>query len=107
MLKFKTGDKVTIITGKDKGRTGIIEKIFPQSFKAVVPGLNEYKKHIKPSQGQKGGIVSISRPIGFSKIKLICPNCSKETKVGFRLVGMEKVRMCKKCKKEILLKNKK
>jgi len=104
MLKYKLQDKIKVISGKDKGRIGVIEKIFPSSLSAVVPGLNEYKKHIKPSSGQKGGILSISRPIGFSKFKLMCPNCSKETRIGFRLAGKEKVRYCKKCNKEITLK---
>ncbi len=104
MLKYKVQDKVKIISGKDKGRSGVIEKIYPVSLSAVIPGLNEYKKHIKPSSGQKGGILSIPRPIDFSKLKLICPNCSKETKVGFRLAGKEKVRYCKKCNKEIIFK---
>lgn len=104
MLKFKVHDKVKIISGKDKGRSGTIEKIFPGTLRAVIPGLNEYKKHVKPSSGQKGGILSIPRPIAFSKLMLTCPNCSKEAKVGFRLVGKEKVRYCKKCKKEITLK---
>src|SRR5512136_1300241 len=107
MLKFKVGDKIKIIAGKDKGRMGSIEKIFPGTLTAVIPGLNEYKKHIKPSSGQKGGIVSISRPINFCKIMIIYPNCSKETRVRFRLVGKEKVRYCKKCNKEILLKKQK
>jgi large subunit ribosomal protein L24 len=104
MLKFKVQDKVKIISGKDKGRSGTVEKVFPKSLSAVIPGLNEYKKHIKPRSGQKGGILSIPRPIVFSKLKLTCPNCSKETKVGFRLVGKEKVRYCKKCNKEITFK---
>ena len=107
MLKFKVRDKVKIISGKDKGRTGSIEKILPQTFSVVIPGLNEYKKHVKPTSEQKGGIISISRPVYFSKIMLVCPNCSKVTKVGFRLVAKEKVRFCKKCKKEILIKGKK
>lgn len=104
MLKFKVGDKIKIISGKDKGRSGSIEKILPDVFKAVVPGLNEYKKHIKPSSGRKGGIFPISRPIALSKLVLSCPNCQKETRVGFRFVDKEKVRYCKKCNKEIVLK---
>ncbi len=104
MLKFKVQDKVKIISGKDKGRSGVIEKVFPKTLSAVIPGLNEYKKHIKPRSGQKGGILSIPRPVDFSKLMLTCPNCSKETRVGFRLAGKEKVRYCKKCNKEISFK---
>lgn len=104
MLKFKVQDKIKVISGKDKGRSGVIEKIYPKLSLAVIPGLNEYKKHVKPSSGQKGGIMSIPRPMAFSKLILTCPNCSKETRVGFRLAGKEKVRFCKKCNKEITLK---
>lgn len=106
MLKFKTGDKITVLSGKDKGREGVIEKINHLSLTAVIPSINEYKKHIKPQSGQKGGIIPIPRPLPFSKIMLVCPSCSKTTKVGFRFVGKEKVRYCKKCNKEITVKNK-
>lgn len=104
MLKFKVGDKVKITVGKDKGRTGNIEKILPKTGKAVVPGINEYKKHLKPASGRKGGIFPISRPIIFSKLKLVCPNCSKECRVGIRFANDEKVRFCKECEKEIQIK---
>jgi len=104
MLKFKVGDKVKIILGKDKGRDGTIEKIFPDIARAIIPGINEYKKHMKAQSGQKGGIIPIPRAISFSKMKLICPNCLKEVKVGFRLAGKEKIRYCKKCGKEIMAK---
>ena len=104
MLKFKIGDKVSIGSGKDKGRDGKIEKVLPKVSSVIIPGLNEFKKHIKPGQGQKGGIMSIPRPIAFSKLQLICPNCGKVTRVGFRLAGKEKVRFCRKCNKEITVK---
>lgn len=104
MLKLKVGDKVKMIRGKDEGRVGIIERIISAKSLAVVPGLNEYKKHVKPKSGQKGGIFTIPRPIAFSKLMFTCPNCSKETRVGFRIAGSEKVRYCKKCNKEIMVK---
>jgi large subunit ribosomal protein L24 len=104
MLKFKIGDKVRIIAGKDKGREGTIEKILPDIARAIIPGINEYKKHMKAQSGQKGGIIPIPRAMAFSKMKLICPNCLKEVKIGFRLAGKEKVRYCKKCGKEIMAK---
>ena len=104
MLKLKVGDKVNMSRGKDGGRSGVIEKIISSDLLAVVPGLNEYKKHVKPKAGQKGGIFTIPRPIVFSKLMLVCPNCSKETRVGIRIAGSEKVRFCKKCNKEIAVK---
>ena len=101
MLKLKAGDTVKITAGKDKGREGKIEKIFPKQTKALIPGVNIYKKHVKGSQGQKGGIYDIPRPLDFAKIALICPKCKKMTRVGFKIVDNSKSRVCKKCNKEI------
>jgi large subunit ribosomal protein L24 len=104
MQKFKVNDKIKVTAGKDKGRDGTIEKIFPKRSAVLVPGVNLYKKHVKGFQGQKGGIYDVPRPLEFSKIALICPSCKKPTRVGIRVVGEKKVRICKKCKKEIILK---
>ncbi len=101
MLKLKVGDTVKITAGKDKGREGKIEKIFPKQTKALIPGVNIYKKHVKGSQGQKGGIYDIPRPLDFAKIALICPKCKKITRVGFKIIEKNKSRVCKKCNKEI------
>ncbi len=104
MLKFKVGDSVKITLGKDSGREGKIEFIDTKTRTAIVPGVNIYKKHVKGQGvkgGQKGGIYELPRPLAFSKIALLCPECKKVTRVGFRVVEKEKVRICKKCKKEI------
>lgn len=101
MLKLKKGDTVKITAGKDKGREGKIEKIIPEVSKAMIPGINLYKKHVKGFGDVKGGVYDIPRPMPFGKIALICPKCKKITRVGFKLVGSEKVRICRKCKKEI------
>lgn len=104
MLKFKKGDKIRVVLGKDKGQEGVIEKIFPKELKALVPNVNLYKKHVKGTEGKKGGIYEVARPLSFSKIALICPKCAKITRVGFRLIDGKKVRICKKCKREIDIK---
>jgi large subunit ribosomal protein L24 len=101
MIKFKVGDKIKVTLGKDKGREGEVEKVFSKEMKVVVPGVNIYKKHVKGFQGQKGGIYDIPRPLDFAKISLICPKCKKVTRVSFKFVGSEKVRVCAKCQKEI------
>lgn len=101
-MKFKKGDKVKITIGKDKGREGLIERVLVKEGKIVVPGVNIYKKHVKGiSEDQKGGIYEIPRPLALGKFALICPKCSKETRIGYKFVGKDKVRICKKCKKEI------
>jgi len=101
MIKFKIGDTVKITAGKDKGREGKIEKINSTESKALIPGVNLYKKHVKGFGDVKGGIYDIPRPLGFGKIALICPHCKKITRVGFKFAGNEKVRFCRKCGKEI------
>ena len=102
MLKIKLKDKVKILSGKDKGREGIVEKVFPQTAEVLVNGVNLYKKHIKGGYGQKSGIYDIPKPIDISRVALVCPKCSRAVRVGF-LVKEDgsKVRVCKKCKSEI------
>ena len=101
MLKFKIGDNIKVTAGKDKGRDGKIEKILVTDAKAVVPGVNLYKKHVKGYGDVKGGVYDIPRALGFGKIALVCPKCKKVTRVGFKFAGEDKVRICKKCGKEI------
>lgn len=101
MIKLKKGDTVKVTAGKDKGREGKIEKVLPVDQKAIVPGVNLYKKHVKGYGDVKGGVYDIPRALGFGKIALICPKCKKLTRVGFKFAGEEKIRFCKKCGKEI------
>lgn len=101
MIKFKIGDTVKVTAGKDKGREGKIEKILPTEEKVLIPGVNLYKKHVKGFGEVKGGIYDIPRALGFGKIALVCPKCKKITRVGFKFAGADKVRICKKCGKEI------
>lgn len=101
MLKFKVKDKIKVTLGKDRGREGVIEKIFPKEDRALIQGVNIYKKHVKGVPGQIGGIYEIPRPMPFSKIVLICPKCRKATRVGFKKVEDLKLRICKKCGREI------
>jgi large subunit ribosomal protein L24 len=101
MLKLKIGDSVKVTSGKDKGREGKIEKMYPKVGKVILPDINIYKKHVKGRPGQKGGIYDIPRPIPLAKLALICPKCKKASRVGFKIVGEDKVRVCKSCEREI------
>jgi large subunit ribosomal protein L24 len=101
MLKFKKGDTVKITAGKDSGREGKIEKVLITESKVVIPGVNLYKKHVKSFGDVKGGVYDIPRPLGYGKIALICPKCKKITRIGFGKAGEDKVRICRKCGKEI------
>lgn len=101
MLKIKVKDKVKVLSGKDKGREGVVEKVFPKEGKVLVEGVNLYKRHIKGSYGQKSGIYEVPRPLFISQVALLCPKCSKPTRVGFLVKNDRKVRFCKKCKAEV------
>ncbi len=67
-LKIKKGDNVKVITGDDKGKTGDVIKVFPAIRKVLVKGINEKKKHQKPTREQKGGIITVERPIDISNV---------------------------------------
>ena|SRR3989344_1493970 len=98
-MKFKKGDNVKIMGGKDRGKTGKIMHAFPNEERITIDGLNIFKKRSRPTkQGQKGEIVLVPRPMPASKVMLICTNCKNPTRVGFRLEDARKVRYCKKCK---------
>lgn len=98
MFKFKAQDQVKVVSGKDKGKTGKIEKVILKEEKIVVSGVNIYKRHKKVTKNQPAGIFEITRPISVSKVALICPKCQKLTRVGFIVENKSKKRICKKCK---------
>jgi len=98
-VKYKKGDEVTIICGKDKDKTGRILKIFPASQKVIVEGINRVKRHRKPTQkDQHGGIKEEERPIHWSNLLILCPSCKKSARIGVRVLETgERVRFCKQC----------
>jgi large subunit ribosomal protein L24 len=107
-MNIKKGDTVLIITGKDKGKQGIVSRALPQVNKVIVEGLNIAKKHIRPQgQTRQGGIIEKAMPLQVSNTMLICTECGKPTRVGHerRPMGadqkMRSVRVCKKCEKVI------
>ena len=87
-MKLKKGDNVKIMSGKDRGKTGMILKAFPEDDRIMIDGLNVFKKRSKPrKQGEKGQIVAVSRPLAASKVMIICPNCKSPTRIGGRMEG--------------------
>jgi len=93
----KTGDKVKIITGKDKGKEGTILAAMPKQNKVIVEGLNIMKKHTRPTgMGQEGGIVEKEAPIHVSNVQLIDPKTNESTRVGYKVEDGKKVRYAKK-----------
>ncbi len=104
-MKILKGDQVKILLGKDKGRTGEVIMSFPKTLKIVVKGLNIFKKHVKPQNGQKGGIVEKERSLLVSKVALVCPSCSKTVRVGYNVdKNGVKTRICKKCQAPLISK---
>lgn len=105
-MNIKKGDEVLILTGKDKGKKGIVSRSLPQKEKVVVEGLNMVKKHVKPQgQTRQGGVIDKAMPIHVSNTMLICSECGKPTRVGHerRTINEKErsVRVCKKCHKVI------
>jgi large subunit ribosomal protein L24 len=95
---IKKGDTVKIISGKDKGKTGKVLKVLPAKGKILIEGLNLYKKHVRPKrQREKGQVVVVPRPVDASNVMLVCANCGKAIRVGFRFDGGKKLRVCKRC----------
>lgn len=101
MKKLKKGDEVRVIAGKDKGKTGKIEKVFPKVDKVLVLGINQYKRHLKArSQSQPSEIITKTLPLSIVNVRLICPKCHLPTRVGFSFED-KKTRICKKCNQAI------
>ena len=102
-MTIKKGDTVKIIKGNEAGKVGEVLKVYPDKNQAVVKGARIVKKHIKPGKTtQRGGIVDKTLPIEVSNLQLICPNCSKPTRVAYSLSEKSKSSLCKKCKKTLI-----
>lgn len=109
-MKIKTNDQVTIIAGKDRGKTGKVLQVFPKEGRASIEGLNLLVKHLRPQKrGDKGQRVEFPAPLNLSNLQLICPKCAKPTRVAYEVkeikhddtIKHKKFRVCKKCKKNI------
>lgn len=96
MQKIRKGDKVVVLTGKDKGRAGEVLRVLPKDDKAVVRGVNVVRRHQKQSQSQEGGIISKEAPIHLSNIAIADPKDGKPTRVGFEVRDGKKVRIAKR-----------
>lgn len=96
-MRVKKGDKVQVISGKDKGKQGTILQAYPRNERVIVEGINIVKKHSKPSQmNPQGGIVEMEAPIHVSNVMLIDPKSNEPTRIGYRIENGEKIRIAKK-----------
>ena len=89
---------VKIRAGKDRGKSGKVIAVNPETGRLSVEGLNIFKKHVRPKrQGEKGETVELSRPMDASNVMIVCPSCHAATRIGFKMEGKAKKRFCKKC----------
>ena len=96
-MNLVKGDTVIVIAGRDKGKTGVIQKVIPESNRVVVENVNLRKKHKKPTQqNPDGGIVEVYAPIDASNVMLLDPKTKKPTRIGHKIVKGKKVRYAKK-----------
>lgn len=103
-MKIKKGDNVQIMLGKERGKLGKVFRVMGKEGRAIVEGLNLYKKSVSKKKlgGQtEGQIIEIAKSMNISNLMLVCPNCKKPTRVGFEIKDKEKLRICKKCKEVI------
>ena len=101
-MLIKTGDKVRVIAGKDKGKEGNVKQIFAAQNRVIVEGINMVKKHQKPSNANpNGGVIETEAAIHASNVMLIDPSTNEPTRVGYKFVDGKKVRVAKKSGKTI------
>ena len=95
--KIRKGDRIVVLTGKDKGRQGAVSKVFPKESRVLVDGLNLVQRHTRPSQGDpQGGIKNKEAALHISNVAFVDPKSGEPTRVGFRIEDGKKVRVAKK-----------
>ena len=102
-MKLHTNDNVIVIKGRDRGNQGHISQIMHQDNKVMVEGVNVVSRHTKATGGvRQGGIVQKEMPMRVCNVMLVCPDCAKPTKIGYRfLADGSKARVCKRCEEVI------
>ena len=101
-MYLKKGDHVVVLKGKDRGKEGTVMRVLPSDGKVIVDGVNVAKKHQKPTRStMQGGIIDKDMPINASNVALVCGSCGQPTRIGYRFEGTEKVRVCRKCEKDL------
>ncbi len=98
-FRLRKGDTVEVLTGRDKGRKGVIDRVVPETGQLVVEGVNVRKRHTKPRAiGQRAGIIEFNAPLDASNVMLVCQQCGKRSRIGIH-VGRRgaRTRHCKSC----------
>jgi len=101
-MRIRKGDRVRVLTGKDRGKEGEVSRALPAKNKVIVDGVNVAKKHQKATRAtMQGGIIDKDMPIHVSNVAIVCTSCGKHTRIGYRFDGDTKVRVCRKCGKDL------
>ena len=97
-MKIKKGDTVQVVTGKEAGKSGKVERVYEKEMKVLLENINQFKRHLKArSQSQPAEIITITKPLPVANVQLICPKCKKITRVGYVQEKDTKMRICRKC----------
>ena len=99
LMKLKKNDRITVIAGKEKGKKGKVLRVFPDAKRVIVEGLNYTTVYNRPTQeNPQGGLSKVESKFNVSNVQLVCPKCSKPTRIGYQfLADNTKQRVCKKC----------
>ena len=100
-MKVKKGDRVIVLSGKDVGKEGEITRVIPERNRVIVDGINVAKRHQRATRAtMQGGIIDKDMPIHVSNVAIVCSTCGP-TRIGYRFEGTEKIRVCRKCGKDL------
>jgi len=101
-VKIYKGDIIKIISGNDKGKQGKVLSVFPSLGRIVAESIHVKKKHVRPrQQGKKGEVVLVPAPFPAARAMVVCDKCGKATRIGSRVIEKRKLRVCKKCGREL------
>jgi large subunit ribosomal protein L24 len=100
-MKLRKGDRVRVLSGKDVGKEGEITRVFPERDRVIIDGVNVAKKHQRATKAtMQGGIIDKDMPIHVSNVAILCATCGP-TRIGYRFEGDDKLRVCRKCGKDL------
>lgn len=100
-MKIKKGDTILVIQGKDAGKVAKVLKAFPKEGRVLAEGIHMVSRHVRPRrQGEQGQVVKVAAPFNVSNVKFVCPKCNKAVRLGYKITGNKKMRLCKKCNSE-------
>jgi large subunit ribosomal protein L24 len=101
-MKIRKGDQVYVIAGKDVGKTGEVTRVIPDRDRVIVDGVNVAKRHQRATNAtMQGGIIDKDMPLHVSNVAIVCTSCGKHSRIGYRFDGDTKVRVCRKCGKDL------